>query len=68
MTVKNWRPNPDIIRQIREAVKQFPNELPGIGDPTSPIRNWADLIREIETGTEFGKKFYNNYVEALKRQ
>ena len=68
MTVKNWQPDTDVVRQIREAVKQFPNKLPRISNTNSTILNWADVIREIENGTEFGQKFYNAYLEALKRQ
>ena len=68
MIKEKWQPDPNVVRGIREAVGQFPDKLPNIGDTNSKILNWEDVIIEIEKGTEFGQKFYNAYLEALKRQ
>jgi hypothetical protein len=70
MPNRNWKPNPNIVEQIKRAANQFPAELPETGrvNVDNKIRTWADIVKEIEAGTKFGRRFYNAYLKALKRR
>ena len=66
MTKENWQPDPAILEQLRKDVKKQSKELRvGVG---TKIMTWEDVIKEVEAGTNLGRRYYNIYVESIKRQ
>ena len=66
MTKENWQPDPAILEQLKKDVKKQSKDLHvGVG---TKIMTWEDVIKEVESGTNFGRRYYKVYVESLKRQ